>query len=156
MLVATGNLWRYHRTHWIVVPTNVGWKLSDGCNIMGKGVALDARRRFPELPIWYADACKTRPRTMKMVLYMPGRLILLPTKRFNEKEPWLSWQSPSEFDYVESQVAYMAQQNDLAWNLNIAMPMVGCGCGGLDAAQVEKMIGRYCKDDRYVLVRQPE
>ena len=40
MQVVQGNLWRYHRTHWIVVPTNIGWKLSDGCNIMGRGSGL--------------------------------------------------------------------------------------------------------------------
>lgn len=155
MQIAQGNLWRYHRTHWIVIPTNIGWKLSDGCNIMGRGVALEAKRRFPELPFWYGDVCKRRPRTMHMALYMPGRLILMPTKRFDEKEPWMSWQQPSEFDFVENQVAYLAKQNEF-WNLDVALPLVGCGCGGLEAGQVQPMLERHLKGDKYILLRQPE
>ena len=45
-----GNLWNYHKKgFWIVVPTN-GIVKEDGEAVMGRGLALQAKVKFPEMP----------------------------------------------------------------------------------------------------------
>lgn len=50
MLEVKGNLWDFHeRGHWVVVTTN-GTIKSNGENVMGRGTALQAKHRFPQVP----------------------------------------------------------------------------------------------------------
>ena len=53
MQTANGDIWNVEpKDAWIVVPTNVGWK-RDGSNVMGAGLAKQARLKFKQLPYDY-------------------------------------------------------------------------------------------------------
>lgn len=149
-----GNIWTFHRTHWVLVPTNVGFNLKEFEAIMGRGLALDAKRRFPDLPKWYGDVCMRQRKKTMFVLNHPHRLVLMPTKPFNEREPWNSWNCKSTIEFVEKQVAYLAQQNLDFWELPITLPLVGCGEGGLLAEDVMPVLERHLTSDLFLLVQR--
>jgi len=47
----SGNIWDYYdKGNWIVITTNGTIKQNGEC-VMGRGVALDAKIRFPEFPL---------------------------------------------------------------------------------------------------------
>ena len=46
----TGNIWDYHEQgHWIIITTNGVVKVN-GEAVMGKGIALECKTRYPEVP----------------------------------------------------------------------------------------------------------
>lgn len=50
MKEVTGNIWDYHKQgNWIVITTNGNINKVGEC-IMGRGIALEAKKRFPLLP----------------------------------------------------------------------------------------------------------
>ena len=106
-----GNIWIEHKMgSYIVIPTNAGWK-GNGDNIMGAGLAKDAMKRFPELPRLYGAYCQVKtPR----VVFDEFRLILVPSKPLNEKQPWLSWQGSADYETVKKSLQWL-QDNIIIW-----------------------------------------
>ena len=46
-----GDIWDFHKAgFFIVIPTN-GFIKNDGECVMGRGLAYEAKRRFPDLPL---------------------------------------------------------------------------------------------------------
>ena len=85
----TGDIWDAPPTDaWIVVPTNVGWK-RDGTNVMGSGIAEQAKVKFDDLPHRYGRWCQENKD--KLFEYNKGKLLCLPVKPLNKKKPWMSW-----------------------------------------------------------------
>lgn len=99
--------------------------------VMGKGVALQVKRRFPE-------ASKTYVKVAKAGELHPGDV--LATRDSTDGEPrWVlhfatkgDWRKPSQLEWIRSGLKRLA---DLVRELeirSIAIPPVGCGNGGLD------------------------
>lgn len=152
-----GNLWRHHDDGcWVVVTTNIGWK-KDGSNPMGAGVAKEAAKRFPDLPEVYGARCKRYKETTAVWPFSPGKLILFPTKPFDAKQPWLSWQNDSDYGLVERSTKQLAKlvkvlRDDHGIHIpKVALPMVGCGNGNLKKKRVIQILLRHL-DDTFVLV----
>lgn len=106
--------------------------------IMGRGVALQFKNRYPENFKAYAAACKrgeVRPGRMFITdngLIRPHWIINFPTKRH--------WRYPSRFVDIEKGLDDLVNQ---VRSLNIktfAMPPLGCGLGGLDWRVVRRVI----------------
>jgi O-acetyl-ADP-ribose deacetylase (regulator of RNase III) len=99
--------------------------------VMGKGIALQFARSFPEIVAPYRAAClsaELRPGTMHVVerdgLLNPRFIINFPTKRH--------WRSPSRLADIEEGLADLlrvVRDRDIR---SIALPALGCGLGGLD------------------------
>lgn len=138
----TGDIWQLSdkNTDWIVVPTNIGWK-SDGKNVMGRGLARQATRRWPELAQIYGDFCRTYGETTPIMLYRPQvnrwceTLLLFPVKPLNVEKPYLSWRQPADLDLIRRH-SLVLQSIAPQCRGKILMPSVGCGNGGLDETQV--------------------
>lgn len=152
-----GNLWDYLPSHAVVVTTNVGWK-KDGRNPMGRGVALEAAQRFPELPFWYGSYCFDNEGDVGVVSWKPNRtesieeIILFPTKPFNCHKPYLSWKSESSLELIEESTIQLARN----WprEKSVVLPLPGCGNGGRKEEEVLPILRKYLVDDRFVLVRK--
>jgi len=107
--------------------------------VMGRGVALQFKKRFPDNFKVYAIACKNKEvMPGKMFLYETGTLINpkyiinFPTKRH--------WREDSRIEYIEDGLRDLVA---LIHNLNIksiALPPLGCGLGGLDWNEVRTRI----------------
>jgi len=128
MLWLTGDIWKYHRGgRVIVIPTNAGWK-HNGENVMGRGLALDAAKMYPYLPMAYGMACMVNE---VYGYFRPERLILIPSKKLNEKKPQLSWKQPSDIFTITESLMWLedhaAEFPDLVY-----VPLLGAGNGGLE------------------------
>lgn len=109
--------------------------------VMGKGIALQFKKAFPENFKAYEQACKTgevRPGRMFMFdvgkLQNPRYIINFPTKRH--------WKGKSKLEDIESGLRALVELVGRLGIKSLAIPPLGCGNGGLDWAVVYPMISR--------------
>jgi hypothetical protein len=156
MKTEIGNLWDHHdRGRWVVVTTNIGWK-KDGSNPMGAGIAKQAANRFPDLPAVYGPRCKKYGEDTAVWPFVPGKLILFPTKPLNPDQPWLSWKSDSDYSLIERSAKQLVKLVDILRQRGkflpvVMLPMVGCGNGNLEPRRVVRLLEKYL-DDTFTLV----
>ncbi len=107
--------------------------------IMGKGIALMFKDRFPENFEAYADACKKHEVrigemfvTKSDELFGPRWIINFPTKTHWRVNTRLEWIEEGLKDLVR-----VIEQNQIR---SIAIPPLGCGNGGLDWGVVRSLI----------------
>ncbi len=95
--------------------------------VMGKGIALEFKKRYPELYKQYIELCENK-------LIQPGEpyyyhditgvsIINFPTKDH--------WKSPSKLSYIISGLDWFVQNYKELGIESIAFPPLGCGNGGL-------------------------
>lgn len=103
---------------------------------MGKGLAKEFKKRFPENFKVYKSACESgRCRIGRCFGWEEKGTIIVnfPTK--NE------WRKPSEYEYIESGLKDMAEiLRRLPYIKTVAIPALGCNLGGLDWDRVSDMI----------------
>lgn len=107
--------------------------------VMGKGLALQFKKAFPENFATYEEACKAgevAPGRMHIVqrLASPRFIINFPTKKH--------WRHPSKIEYVRDGLRDLVQQVQKLGIKSIAIPPLGCGNGGLSWADVKPLIVR--------------
>lgn len=120
--------------------------------IMGKGIALEFRKRFPECLIPYKQACENRKLVPGKLLFV--RLVVQPDL-FGRKRPAIilfptkdHWRDKSRIEWIEQGLIFL-KNNYHEWSLkSLAMPQIGCGLGGLKWEQVKPLIGRYFNDEQ--------
>ncbi len=157
MIERTGDIttWMAEK-RWAVVPTNIGWK-KDGANPMGAGVALAAADVYPDLAAWYGARCQKYGADTAVCPYYYGNLILFPTKPLNRAQPWASWRDQSDLDLIARSVTQLQKLGEILHGRKvcfgeIALPLVGCGAGGLSRSDVVPILKRL--DDRFVLLEK--
>lgn len=106
---------------------------------MGRGIALQFRKAFPENFKVYKSACDKKelhPGTMFVYdlnhLQNPRYIINFPTKRH--------WKGKSKIEDIESGLEALVQEISKRNIRSIAIPPLGCGLGGLDWSQVKRLI----------------
>jgi len=109
--------------------------------VMGKGVALEFKRLFPEMYQQYRELCERGQFDIgKLWLYKsPQKWVLnFPTKKH--------WRAPSRVEYIEAGLKKFVQVYSY-WGIHsIAFPPLGCGQGQLDfETQVQPLMESYLK-----------
>ncbi len=106
---------------------------------MGKGVAMEFKRHFPEMYPKYRDLCEEGDFNVgSLWLYKtPNKWVLnFPTKRH--------WRHPSRVEYVESGLRKFVETYLTMGIHSIAFPPLGCGNGQLDfRSQVQPLMEKY-------------
>lgn len=107
--------------------------------VMGKGIALQFKERFPENYKQYKKACEvSKVETGKVfvtesgLLLNPRYIINFPTKEH--------WKNPSKMEYIYeglNDLVRIIKEKDIR---SIAIPPLGCGNGGLDWNKVKPAI----------------
>jgi len=107
--------------------------------VMGKGVALQFKRAFPDNFREYKRACRAEevhPGAMHIfdrgALFPPRYIINFPTKRH--------WKGRSRIEDIHSGLAALMEEVRRLGIGSIAVPALGCGNGGLDWAEVRPLI----------------
>lgn len=107
--------------------------------VMGKGIALQFRRKWPENFKAYEAACRRNEVVpCKMFVFDNGRLvepkyiINFPTKRH--------WRQSSRMSDIECGLEDLIEQVKVLGIRSIAIPPLGCGNGGLDWSDVRPRI----------------
>lgn len=139
MLEAIGDLWTFP-AQFLCVTTN-GIRRDNGDLVMGAGIALEAKRRFPDLPSklgrWVEEYGN------RAFICREEGIITLPTKRH--------WRDRSDIWLIEASAKQVVEIAD-KFNLSkIALPRPGCGNGGLSWDYVKPLISDIL-DDRFVVV----
>lgn len=120
--------------------------------VMGAGVALAFKQRYPEMFKDYRSACKdgrVRPGRMYVWKSLEGDWIInFPTKR--------DWREPSRYEDIEAGLDDLRAYLEGVGPVTVALPALGCGHGGLDWDRVSAMI-RHKLDglDAHILVFAP-
>ncbi len=136
MKTAKGNLWSYD-ADWKVVTTN-GIIKKNGEAVMGRGVARQAKDRFPKLPYRLARHLKTRGN--HVAVFEDIKVITFPTKHH--------WKNPSSLKLIEQSCIEIAS---LPYSETFVMPKPGCGLGGLDWEIVRPILEERL-DDRFTVL----
>ncbi|WP_301851124.1 type II toxin-antitoxin system antitoxin DNA ADP-ribosyl glycohydrolase DarG [Rhodococcus pyridinivorans] len=120
--------------------------------VMGKGIALQFRKAYPDMFTAYVKACKTgEVRLGQMHVWETGALngprfvINFPTKGH--------WRAASTLRDIEaglSDLVHVITEREIT---SIALPPLGCGNGGLDWADVEPRIRSAFAEIPYVDAR---
>jgi O-acetyl-ADP-ribose deacetylase (regulator of RNase III) len=107
--------------------------------VMGKGIALMFRERFPKNAEIYEQACKAKEVHVGHMLVTGGEslwgprwIINFPTKKH--------WRHPSKLEWIREglkDLVRVIRQNNIR---SVALPPLGCGNGGLEWSQVRREI----------------
>jgi O-acetyl-ADP-ribose deacetylase (regulator of RNase III) len=104
--------------------------------VMGAGVALAFKQRYPEMFKDYQRDCRNgrvKPGRMHVWKSLDGDCIVnFPTKR--------DWREPSRYEDIDAGLDDLRGYLDTVGPVRVALPALGCGHGGLDWARVSDMI----------------
>ena len=147
--VIDGNIF-FSKLQTLTVPVNL-------CGVMGKGLALHTKQKFPDVYVAYQDACRSKRVTeIKPYLYKrEGSLdeeladfgadlttpnavkwfLLFATKR--------KWRENSRLEDIEGGLDWVQRNFKEQGIQSLAMPALGCGLGGLDWKDVGPLMCKY-------------
>lgn len=104
--------------------------------VMGKGLALSFKRRFPDMYRDYVERCERGDVRMGepylFTALWPPWILNFPTKRH--------WKSRSRMSDIEAGLVYL-QDRYKNWGItSLAVPPLGCGHGGLQWTAVKPLL----------------
>ncbi len=105
--------------------------------VMGKGLALEFKRRFPYQCDRYFGLCRSD-------MFIPGGTYLAAGVIFAATKK--HWKDPSKIEWVDSALENIV--GDMKYleptgARSVAIPQLGCGSGGLDWADVEPLYHKH-------------
>lgn len=108
--------------------------------VMGKGLALSFKKRYPKMFEAYKKACDKHQLTIGklMLYYAPDHWIMMfPTKE--------SWRNPSKLEYLEAGLNKFVTTYAEKKITSIAFPKLGCGNGELSWTDVKPVMEKYLR-----------
>ena len=152
MIECKQDIWRLHDLgYWVCVTTNSVTR-HNGDAIMGKGIALQAAQRFPDLP--HQLGCRLRalqekdPQWNIIQIFHNYRLITFPTKHH--------WRFPSVLKLIIRSYTNLSALMDQSDDIDgpVFLPRPGCSNGQLDwFIEVRPALKRH-NDNRIIIVHQ--
>jgi len=106
--------------------------------VMGKGLALAFKERFPSNFVRYKQVCDAKELEPGKILFVeidgedPRWIANLPTKRH--------WRQKSRLEDVRAGLSALAEEIRTRQISSVAIPALGAGLGGLDWADVKAVI----------------
>lgn len=126
--------------------------------VMGKGVALEFKRRWPENFKAYKRLCDSkRLRPGIIFVHQVGDLLGNNQPRFIINFPTKDhWKSKSKIEFIESGLDTLVKELCGSGIKSLALPPLGCGNGGLNWEDVRPLIIEKLKDlDIQIIVMEP-
>lgn len=108
--------------------------------VMGKGLALSFKKRYPDMFESYKKACEKHQLTIgKLMLHQEADhwILLFPTKE--------NWRNPSKLEYIEKGLMKFVSTYAEKHITSIAFPKLGCGNGELNWNLVRPLMEKYLK-----------
>ena len=103
--------------------------------VMGKGLALEFKKRFPEMFLDYKNKCThNEVKVDQPYLWENNQIQIL---NFATKK---HWKDSSNLQDIKSGLRYIAKNYDEMGISSIALPPLGCGRGGLNWNDVKALI----------------
>ena len=143
MKEATGDLFELAKGKVIVITTN-GFVKNDGCAVMGRGCALQAARKWPELPKALGRELKQHGnKVFNFKVDGYKSLVTFPVKH--------KWFEEASLDLIRISALRLSNKADNWKWKEVFVPKPGCGNGGLDWEDVKPVLEEFL-DDRFTIV----
>lgn len=136
MKTAKGDLWRYP-ADWRIITTN-GFVKKNGEAVMGRGVAWQAKKRYPDLPCWFGKYLIAHGNHVG--IFSQIKLLTMPVKH--------AWYEKADLVLIERSAVELAS---LPYSEEFVLPKPGCGNGKLLWSEV-KLIIEPILDDRFTVL----
>jgi len=128
--------------------------------VMGKGVALEFKNRWPENFKEYKKLCDAKElRPGKVFIFDTGDMFNQPKPRYLINFPTKDhWRAKSKMPYIEDGLDDFVHQLKKLKIASVALPPLGCGNGGLPWSDVKAVIEAKlsCIDDIDFIVYAPK
>ncbi|MFN3130285.1 macro domain-containing protein [Roseibium sp.] len=110
--------------------------------VMGKGIALEFKRRWPDYFADYKSRCKRKSiLTGQVTVYESNNLLAAEEFRYLISFPTkLHWRTPSKIEFIDTGLADLTEKTVEFGIKSMALPALGCGNGGLDWSEVKPII----------------
>lgn len=128
----------YVRTNLFDSPAQTLVNTVNVVGVMGKGIALQFKERYPEMFKAYKKLCDSRSLDVgKLHLWRASDhwVLNFPTKT--------TWRQPSKLEYIEAGLETFARSYKQMGISSVSFPPLGCGNGNLDWADVRPMMEKY-------------
>lgn len=113
--------------------------------VMGKGIALQFKKAFPDNYKKYREVCQNEEMTIGTLLITQEHF-LTGTKTIINFPTKTHWRLPSEYSYIEAGLVELKKAIEQRGIKSIAIPPLGSGNGGLDWRKVKMIIENYLAD----------
>lgn len=147
MVEIQGDLWTIHKEgKWVTITTNGTIKANGSC-VMGRGVALDAAKLYPNLPFLLGD--KIKKKGLKVHCFSMVKLIAFPVKH--------QWHQKADIDLIKKSCKELIDVCKIIDSMeekenSIYLPRPGCGNGGLQWKVVKPIIEELLKSNKFKVV----
>jgi len=121
-------------------PAQVITNTVNTVGVMGKGIALEYKKKYPGMYKEYKNLCDEKKLDVGQLALWRGKdkwVLLFPTKKH--------WRNPSKIEYIEAGLKKFCDVWDILNIDSIAFPRLGCGNGGLNWADVKALMEKYLK-----------
>jgi hypothetical protein len=140
MLEENVDIWKKHdEGEWICITTN-GTLNKQGYLVMGKGIALEAKKRYKDIPETLGAEVELFGNEVTYI--GKYKMFFLPTKD--------NWRDKSDINLIKRSCLELSSLVTDMGLSKVYIPMVGCGCGGLDWKRVKEEIGGLL-DNRFIV-----
>jgi hypothetical protein len=145
MIEFNGNLWDYHKQGRVIGVTTNGDINAKGRAVMGRGIALQASKRYPQLSKELAKHILDYGNNV--AYFGEYSIVTIPVKHH--------WNEPADLDLIKQscyQLMHLlsGDHNNPPFH-SLYIPRPGCGNGGLDWSVVRPIIATIL-DDRFAIV----
>ena len=124
--------------HWIVNPINC-------VGVMGGGLALDFRKKYPVMNTEYEKLCADRKIMIGHVWVYMDHIVCFPTK--------YHYAFPSKTQYIVSGMVDLREQLIKHKVASVGIPKLGCGLGGLDWTLIKPIVVAALEDIPDLIVK---
>jgi O-acetyl-ADP-ribose deacetylase (regulator of RNase III) len=134
-------------------PADIRVNTVNCAGVMGAGIALAFKNRYPAMFKEYKKKCKNGkivPGKIDVWKEIDGNEVInLPTKDH--------WRQKSKYEYVEAGLETLKQYLAKKGKVRVTLPALGCGHGGLNWHDVQKLIEKYLDNlEAEIFVFQPD
>lgn len=132
-------------------PTNTYVNAVNCVGVMGAGIALEFKKRYPDMFAEYKEICdKGYFHIGDIYCHRSGTdaIINFPTK--------IHYKNPSKIEWIESGLQTFANSYEYFKIESVAFPALGCGYGGLNWNDVGSLMFKYLNNldiDVYICIR---
>lgn len=125
------DIWNYYKKGYIVIPTN-GVIKNNGENVMGRGLALQVKKKYSEFPKLLGDNLKQYGNVP--LIFTEYKFITFPVKHY--------WWEKADLKLIKNSAQLLGKEWIHKPEL-IYMPKIGCGNGHLNWEDVVPIIEEY-------------
>ena len=122
-------------------PAQVQVNTVNTVGVMGKGIALQFKNKYPAMFSSYQKICDNKQLDIGKLYLWKSRekwVLMFPTKKH--------WRYPSRIEYIESGLKKFVDNYERMGIESIAFPKLGCGNGGLEWSVVKPIMEKYLSD----------